>query len=199
MELHGRDPESVVDVGEMVRCRREDGVGCAFESCPEVGAEVIDRADEVFVSHEDICHEEAEDDGANPGADEAFDGFLGGQLDELGTAKGDAADVGEDVIGDDQADGEEEPDHAFEDVVHDEMGLYHDQVESHVCPAELGELEAVVALFKGADEEDEAHDVEHEADEAVVGCKWEENFVNKDYVFEVVDDAFPVEEVHRRG
>ncbi len=202
VELHRGDPEGVVDVGpggEVVWFRRKDGVGCAFQSGPEVCAEVVDRADEVFVAHEDVCHEEAEDDGADPGADEAFDGFFRGELDELGAAEGDAADVGEDVVCDDEADGEEEPDHAFEDVVHDEVGLHDYEVEGHVRPAELGELEAVVAFFERADEEDEANDVEHEADEAVVGCKREEDFVYQDDVFEVVDDAFAVEEVHRCG
>ena len=35
------------------------------------------------------------------------------------------------------------------------MGLYDDQVESHVRPSELGELEAVVTLLKRANKEDE--------------------------------------------
>ena len=180
----------------MVGFGSEDRVGGALEAGPEVGAEVVNGADEVLVAHQDVGHEEAEDDGADPGADEALDGFLGGELDELGAAEGDAADVGEDVVGDDEADGEEEPDHAFEDVVHDEVGLNHDQVEGHVCPAELGELEAIVAFLQGANEEDETHDVEHEADEAVVSGEREEDFVDQDDALEVVDDAFAVEEVH---
>ena len=36
------------------------------------------------------------------------------------------------------------------------MGLYHDQVESHVCPGELGELESIMAFLKRANEEHEA-------------------------------------------
>ena len=73
----------------------------------------------------------------------------------MGTAKGDATDVGENIIGDDQGCWEEEPDHTLEDVVHDEMGLYDYEVEGHVRPGELGELEAVVAFFKGGDKENE--------------------------------------------
>lgn len=66
----------------------------------------------------------------------------------MGTAESDAADVGEDVVGDDEGYGEEEPDHAFENVVHDEVGLDDDEVEGHVCPCELGELESVVAFLQ---------------------------------------------------
>ena len=126
----------------------KDRVGGAFQSCPEIGSEVIDGADEIFVPHEDVCHEEAEDDGADPCADEALDGLFGGELDELGAPEGDATDVCEDVIGNDETDRKEEPDHAFEDVVHDKVRLDDYQIESHMRPAELGELEAVVAFLQ---------------------------------------------------
>lgn len=36
------------------------------------------------------------------------------------------------------------------------MSLDDNEVESHVCPCELGELELVVTLLEGADKEDEA-------------------------------------------
>jgi hypothetical protein len=88
----------------------------------------------------------------------AFDGLLGTQFDQLCAADCDPDDVGEDVVGDYQADWEEEPDHALKDVVHDEVGLHHDQVQGHVCPSELRELELVVALLQRADEEDKACD-----------------------------------------
>jgi len=76
------------------------------------------------------------------------------------------------------------------------VGLDDNQVESHVGPGELLELELVVALFQGDDEEDEAHDIEHETDEAMVGSKWQEDLIDQDDVLEVVDDALAVEEVH---
>ena len=76
-------------------------------------------------------------------------------LNQLRPPKRDSTDVGEDIIGNDQAHRQEEPDHAFEDIVHDEVGLDDDQVERHMGPGELGELETVVALLEGADEEDE--------------------------------------------
>ena len=82
--------------------------------------------------------------------------LLGTNLNQLRPTKRDPADIGEDIIGNNQAHRQEEPDHAFEDVVHDEVGLDDDEVKRHMSPGELGELEAVVALLEGADEEDEA-------------------------------------------
>jgi len=40
--------------------------------------------------------------------------------------------------------------------------------------------------------------IEHEADESVVGCKWQENFVDQDNVLEVVNNTFSIEKVHCR-
>ena len=164
MELHRRDVEGAVgdsrwegkETGHVVRLLDEDWVRRAFQAGEEVGAQVIDGADEVLVMHEPIREEVAEADGADPGADEALHGLFGRELDKLCAAEGDTADVGEDVVGDDEGDREEEPDHAFEDVVHYEVGLYHNEVESHVCPSKLGELEAVVALLEGRHKEDES-------------------------------------------
>ena len=85
-----------------------------------------------------------------------FDGLLRAQLDELSPAERNAANIGEDVIGDDQRDRDEKPDHALEDIIHNEMRLHDDQVERHVCPRELSELEAVVTFLEGSDEEDKA-------------------------------------------
>lgn len=118
-----------------------------------------------------------------------FNGLLGADLDQLCTTESDTTDVCEDIVGDDQADWQEEPDHAFKDVVHDEVRLHDNQVESHVSPGELGELELVVTLLERTNEEDEAwdmlavvldhwicalcsrkltHDVKHERDKSVV-------------------------------
>ena len=113
----------------------------------------IHGADEVFVSHQDIRHGKSKDDRTDPRSHKTLNSLLRRQLDELGTAKGNATDVGEDIVGDDQGCWEEEPDHTLENVVHDEMGLYDNEVEGHVRPGELGELEAVVTFFKGCDKE----------------------------------------------
>lgn len=135
-----------------MRC--EDWVGSTFQAGQEVRAKVIHGAYEVFVAHEEVGHEEAENDGADPGAHESLYRLLGRQLDELGTPEGDTADVSKDVVGYDERDWQEKPDHAFEDVVHDKVGLHDDQVESHMRPGELCELKAVVAFLKRHDKED---------------------------------------------
>ena len=186
----GRNERKLVSVGQ------EDRVEIAFEAGKDVCTEVVDGAGEVRVAHQNVGEAERKDDGEDPGANETFDSLFGTDLDELRTAKGDTTDVSEDVVGDDQSSGEEEPNHALEDVVHDEVGLDDNQVESHVGPGELLELELVVALFQGDDEEDEAHDIEHETDEAMVGSKWQEDLIDQDDVLEVVDDALAVEKVH---
>lgn len=131
----------------------------------------------------------------------------------MGAAEGDTADVREDIVGDDKGGRKEEPDHALEDVVHDKVGLNDNEVQSHVSPREVGELELVVTGLERTDEEDEAwamlaictsqshpieltKDVEQEADEAVVRCQRQQDLVNQNNVLEVVDDRLAVEEVH---
>lgn len=116
----------------------------------------VDGTDEVFVSHEDVGDGEAKNDGADPCTYKTLHSLLRRQLNELSAAECDTTNVCEDVIGDDQGCWQEEPYHAFEDVVHDEMRLDYDEVKSHVCPRELGELKTIMTFLKGAHEEDEA-------------------------------------------
>lgn len=159
VELDGLDMEGLVHAGplrDMVGLRHEGRVGRALKTRQDVGTQIIDGADEVLVAHQDVGHEVAEDDGADPRAKKALDCLLGGQLDKLGATKGDTADVGKDIVRDDERGGKEEPDHALQDVVHDKMGLNDDQVERHMRPCELGELEPVLSFLQGRDEEDEA-------------------------------------------
>lgn len=120
------------------------------------GESHVNRANKVLGSHHQVDEDQSPKDRHDPGADETLHRLLGGQLDELRTTKGDTADVGKDVVGDDESGGDEEPDHALEDVVHDEVGLEDDEVQGHVRPGEVGELELVVAGLEGCDEEDEA-------------------------------------------
>lgn len=68
----------------------------------------------------------------------------------------DTTDVCKDIIGDDQAHRQEEPDQALKNVVHDEMCLHDDEVQSHVGPRKLCKLKFVVAFL-------ERHDEEHKA------------------------------------
>jgi hypothetical protein len=88
-----------------------------------------------------------------------FNGLLRADLNKLSAAECDTTDVCEDVVGDDKTDWQEEPDHALENVVHDEVRLHNDQVKSHVGPGELSELELVVALLERANEEHEAWEI----------------------------------------
>ena len=85
-----------------------------------------------------------------------LDSLLWTELNQLRLSKGDSTDICKDVVDDDQADRKEEPDHALEDIVHDEVRLHDDQIECHVCPGVLSELELVVSLLERANKEDEA-------------------------------------------
>jgi len=159
VKLHRRDPECMVHVrplGQLVRLGREDGVGRAFQAGENVGAEVVDRTDEVFVAHQDVGEAKTKDERADPSSHKAFDRLFRRQFDELCAAKGDATEVGKDVVGDDQGGRKEEPDHPLKHVVHHEMCLHHDQIQGHMRPRELGKLESVVPLFERTHEEDEA-------------------------------------------
>lgn len=113
-------------------------------------------ANEVFITHEDICHGVTEHDGEDPRADEALNRLLGGKLDELRSPKSYAANIGKDVIGYYKRGRKEKPNHALEDVVHYEMSLDDDQIQRHVRPGELGKLKTIVAFREGANKKDEA-------------------------------------------
>ena len=115
----------------------------------------INRTDKIFVPHEHIGHSEPKDNGTDPSAYETLHSLLRRQLDKLCATEGDTTDVCEDIVGDDQSCGKEEPDHAFEDIVHDEMRLYNDEVKSHVRPCKLGKLETIMAFLKSSNEEHE--------------------------------------------
>lgn len=210
-DYHGlrKEVPAVWNEWQEVGVRNEDWVRVTLETGENVRSEVVNRANEVLRSHEDVGEEEAQENGTDPCANKScelvsmyakiktskpllhtFDSFLGAELDQLCPAKSNSANVCKDIIDDDQADGQEEPDHAFEDVVHDEMCLDHNQVEGHMSPGILCELEFVVAFLQRANEEYEAcvmnvsaalatlagsrtQNVEHEADEPVVCRKWE--------------------------
>jgi len=163
------------DERHLVSVQDEDRVDFAFQSGEHSSTEVllrsasrsaclvestglthIDRTDEILVSHENVRQSEAKDDGEDPRPEESFDGLLRADLDELRLAERDTAHVGKDVVGDDKRHRQEKPYHALEDVVHDEVGLHHDQVECHVSPCELCELELVMPLFQRYHKKDEA-------------------------------------------
>ena len=220
--------------GQSIRVGNEDGVQSAFETGVDVGTKIVDRADEVFVPHQEVGNDESKENGADPSTDEAwelrvstmnnlptvrvashtFHRLLRTEFDELSPPKRDPAYVGEDVVNDHQTHGHQEPDHAFEDVVHDEMRLHYDQVECHMGPSKLCKLESIIVLLQRRHKEDEAcvgqsariilrsnslsltHHIKHKADEAVMGRKRQQDLVNQDNMLEVVNDALPVQKVH---
>ena len=158
MKLNRLDPECRTNsepIGDVVWLRDKRRVWRALQPGQNVGTEIIDGANEIFVAHEDIGHEIAETNGANPGAQESFDCLFGGQFNQLCTAKGNSANVGKYIVRDHQGGRQEEPDHTFQDVVHNKVRLDDDQIERHMGPCELSELEAVVALLQRPDEENE--------------------------------------------
>ena len=65
----------------------------------------------------------------------------------MSTAEGDPTDVGPYIVCYDQGARQKEPDHALKNVVHNEMRLDDDQVERHVRPCKLSELEAIMAFL----------------------------------------------------
>ena len=78
-------------------------------------------------------------------------------LDEFGSAEEEAEHVGHDVVGDDARDGEEEPDHAGEQVAHYHVRLRHYDEQDQVREAEHRELAEVRALSQRQDERHERY------------------------------------------
>ena len=165
MELHwhnvecSRDGETLGKEGNGIVARDEDRVWPAFETGPDVCAQIVDRADEVLVVAEEVNNEHTPDNSEEPGAEEALPCLLGRDLNEGCPSKRDTAEVGKDVVGDDHGHGENEPDKSLKDVVDDKVRLSNDEEKGHVRPSKLGELELVVALLERTNEEDEAWDM----------------------------------------
>jgi hypothetical protein len=117
----------------------------------------IDGADEVLVLRKEVCQDETPDDGEEPSTEETLPCLLGRDLDERSPSKGDAAEIGPDVVGNDHGDGQNQPDESFENVVDDKVRLADNQEQGHVRPSKLGELELVVSFLQGKDKEDESY------------------------------------------
>lgn len=152
VELHGRKDEALAqerpqELGNKEFPGDKDWVGVALEASEGICTQVLDGADEVLVTHEDVGHERTNYHCANPSTHEALDRLLWRNFDERRPAESDTANVRENVVCDDQGNWEEEPDHSLKDVVDDEVRLNNDKVQRHVGPCELCELELVVALL----------------------------------------------------
>jgi hypothetical protein len=74
----------------------------------------------------------------------------------LCAAKGYATQICENIIANDQRYWKEKPNHALENIVHDEMSLHHYQEEGHMRPRKLSKLKTVVARLQRSDEENKA-------------------------------------------
>jgi hypothetical protein len=107
----------------------------------------IDWTYEVFVPHQNIGHTNSKDNGKNPSSYKTFHRLLRREFYELCTAKCNATNVCKDIIANDQGDGQEEPDHSFKDIVHDKVRLNDNEVQSHMRPRELSELETVMTCL----------------------------------------------------
>jgi hypothetical protein len=116
----------------------------------------VDRTDEVLVLRKNVGQADAPQNGEEPCAEKSFPGLLGRDLDQRCASEGDTTEVGKDVVRNDHGDGQNKPDEAFENVVDDEVRLSDNEEQSHVRPGELCELELVMALLEGEDEEDKA-------------------------------------------
>lgn len=121
----------------LISVRQEDRVHAAIQATEKSGSEIGSRAKEVFEAQENVGQKDAKDGRHHPGPDKPLNCFLRRELDELGPAKGNAADIGEDVIRNNQSGGEEEPDETFKHIVHDEVGLANDEKQCYVSPSEL--------------------------------------------------------------
>lgn len=136
----------------------EDWVDSALQSGHNIGTQICHRANEVLILHENVGHEIAKDDGADPCSNETLNGLLWRELDKLRATECNTANICKDVVRNDERCGQEEPDHALKDVVHDEMSLHDNQVQRHVSPSKLGELETIMAFLQRGHEEDEPYD-----------------------------------------
>lgn len=103
-----------------------------------------------------MCEHNTEEDSEHPCTDEALDGLLWRERNQLRSAKGDSTDVSPNVVRDDQRSRHEEPKHAFENVIHHKMGLPDNEQQAHVCPGKLRELESVLPFLQRDDEEHKA-------------------------------------------
>jgi hypothetical protein len=103
-----------------------------------------------------ITYQHAKDNGHDPATNEPLDRLLGRKFDQRRFAPEEPKDVGPDIVSNDKGTWEEKPDETLKDVVDDKMALANDQQQRHVCPCELGELEAIVTLLQVSNEEDKA-------------------------------------------
>ena len=155
--VRARDENGVRTAGEAGEDIRAKILGQLGESNTYLGATYVDGANEVLVAHQRVSKKISEEYRKYPGTHKPFHSLLWRKLDQLSASEQYSADVCPDVVGDDKDRGHEEPDHAFKNVIHNEVSRAGDHEEGHVCPGELSELKAVVPLFQGRNKKDETY------------------------------------------
>lgn len=117
------------DTGELETVPHKDRVGSASHLREDIGSKITGRADHVRISHPECTPSNAEQKSADESAHEAFDSLLRTQLDQRSLTEKLAANVGHNIVTDDQGRRDEEPHQTFENVVHDEMARHHNEQE----------------------------------------------------------------------
>jgi len=115
----------------------------------EVGAE----------GQQDLCEDNGEDEGENECSDEALPSLLGGEGDERSLAHGASAYIGENIVPNDKASGDEEPDHAVIDIYVHRGALQRDDDDGHVSPGEQLELVLIESSLERQYKHDESDSV----------------------------------------
>lgn len=72
----------------------------------------------------------------------------------------------------------------LENVVDDEVARNNNEQQAHVDPAEETKLSAELIAFQVRNESYEAEYVEHERNEAMMTCEWNEVCINEDNVLQ---------------
>ena len=85
----------------------------------------MNGTDHIVELAEECAPHNGEDDRAQERADESLDRLLWRELDEWRAAHGDTTYVREDVVANDEACRDEEPDEAFKNIVYDEVAENH--------------------------------------------------------------------------
>jgi len=136
-----KDPKDGLEAGgEVVGGDAEDGGPVALRHQPLLGLVVREGAQEVLVAKQHLRKENAENEGGGESTDESLPCLLRRKFDQRRLTEEETPHVGHDVVEDNDGDGEEEPNKAFEDVLDDQLRLGDDHQKSHVCPTEHDEL-----------------------------------------------------------
>lgn len=122
---------------EVVLHRDENRVRVACQSTERRRTQILDWADHVWISQEQRRKEHAKDDGHDPATNKSLNSFLGRQLDKRSLAPEEAENVRPDIVGNDERDGQEEPDQTLKDIVDNEVTLADNQQERHMGPCKL--------------------------------------------------------------